>query len=84
VSSNYEFVLSGEAARFLLGSPARVRVQAEGIFDSLASNPFVEADFAEHGPTGRVYYVKVYGDIIVTYWADHAVREIRILRCEIA
>lgn len=83
MSSNYEFALSGEAARFLLGSPARVRARAEDIFDALASNPFVAGDFTERGPSGRVYQVKVYGDLIVTYWAEHAVREIRIVRCEV-
>lgn len=84
MSSNYDFALSGEAARFLLGSPARVRAQAEDIFGQLAAAPFVEGDFTEHGLSGRIYQVKIYGDAIVTYWVDHPAREMRVVRYELA
>ena len=83
MNSRYEFAISGEASRFLFGSTDRVRAKAEDIFDLLARHPHTEGDFAEKTPAGRVHQVKVFENMIVTFWVDHAVREVRIVRREV-
>ncbi len=50
----------------------------------LCSKPFTTPDFQEKSSTGRIYDVQCFDDIIVTYWVDHAVKEVRIIRLEIA
>lgn len=83
MSQSYEFTISGEASRLLFGSTDRIRAKAEDIFEFLARHPLTKGDFEERTPSGRLLQVKVFDHLIVTYWADHAVREIRVLRCEV-
>lgn len=81
---DYEFWLSPEAIRTLLGSNRRLRTKIEDILKRVSSSPFEEPDFRERSPDGRIYDVKCFGEIIVTYWVDHAVKEVRIIAIEIA
>ncbi|MDP3068975.1 MAG: hypothetical protein Q8N18_01745 [Opitutaceae bacterium] len=83
MSPRYEFAISGEASRFLFGSTARIRAKAEDAFDFLSRHPFTEGDFQEGAPSGRTLEVKLFGNLIVTYWVDHAAREIRVVNCEV-
>lgn len=79
---DYEFWLSPEASRALLGSERRTRLKMEQILQRLSSTPFDPPDFQENSPAGRIYDVKCFDDIIATYWIDHAVKEVRIIRLE--
>lgn len=79
----YEFWLSPEASRSLLGSERRIRLKLEQVLERLSNTPFAPPDFKERSPAGRVYDVKCFDDIIVTYWIDHAVKEVRIIRLEV-
>ena len=79
----YEFWLSAEASRALLGSERRTRLKMEQVLLRVSSTPFAPPDFQELSPAGRIYDVKCFDDIIVTYWVDHAVKEVRILRLEV-
>lgn len=80
----YSFWLSAEAAHALLGSDRRIRLKMEQALQQLSSTPFTALDFQEKSPAGRIYNVKCFDDIIVTYWVDHAVKEVRIIRLEVA
>ena len=62
-------------------SPLRLNRDAFG--QVLAKHPLTEGDFEELTPAGRKVQVKVFENLIVTYWADHAARELRVLRCEV-
>ena len=81
--TQYEFAISGEASRVLFGSTDRIRTKAEDIFEFLSRHPHTPGDFEERTPGGRILQVKVFENLVVTYWADHAVRELRIVRCEV-
>jgi hypothetical protein len=83
VSPRYEFAISGEASRFLFGSSDRIRRRAEVAFEFLAKHPFSSGDFTETTPDGRVLQVKLFDNMIVTFWVDHGVREVRVIRCEV-
>ena len=52
---DYEFWLSPEATRTLMGSDRRLRVKMEMVLQRLASAPFGEPDFREKSPAGRIY-----------------------------
>lgn len=45
---------------------------------SLAENPFAAGDFSEKDDAGRTVQVKVVGRFAVTFWADHAVSEVKV------
>jgi hypothetical protein len=45
---------------------------------SLAGNPNIAGDFTEKDNGGRIVQVKVVGRYAVTFWADHAVSEIKV------
>ena len=45
---------------------------------SLADNPNTAGDFTEKDNTGRILQVKVIARYAVTFWADHAVSEIKV------
>jgi hypothetical protein len=79
----YEFAISGEASRVLFGSTDRMRTRAEDIFELLARHPHTQGDFEERTPGGRILQVKVFDNLVVTYWVDHAVHELRIVRREV-
>lgn len=49
----------------------------------LARDPFCAPDLEEAAPSGRKYAIRVRERIIVTYWVDHAAKEVRVLRIEI-
>lgn len=82
MSLPYEFVLAGPAARALLGQSAGVRRRTLDCLESLASDPFRVPDLTETSPSGRSYFIVVERDIIVSYWVDHAVCELRVIELE--
>ena len=51
-------------------------------FDRLAADPFQESDWTIEDSTGRTHYRALVGRHLVTWWADHAVREVRIAKLE--
>jgi hypothetical protein len=53
-------------------------------FDVLSGNPFLPGDYAERDDIGRPIQVLIIGRHAVCYWADHAVKEIKILDLKVA
>ena len=45
---------------------------------ALADNPNTAGDFTEKDNVNRVLQVKIIGRYAVTFWADHAVSEIKV------
>jgi len=64
-----------------LAAAPRSRMQREAVMRfirSLADNPNTAGDFTEKDLAGRIVQVKVIGRYAVTFWADHAVSEIKV------
>jgi hypothetical protein len=47
--------------------------------ESLSSDPFQKGDYQDRTPEGRDVQVKVIGAHALVYWADHPVREVKIV-----
>ena len=45
---------------------------------TLAEHPFQTADFSEKDQVGRTVWVKIIDRYAVTFWADHAVEEVKV------
>ncbi len=67
------------ASSFSRGQRSRLEV----FLDSLAVDPNQRGDFNDVDQTGRTNEAKVLHDLMVTYWADHAAREVRIVDLEL-
>jgi len=49
------------------------------LFEHLGRNPFQQGDYAEHDEVGRPVQVLVLNRHAVVFWADHPVKEVKIL-----
>ena len=58
---------------------SKERNQLVRFFNQLRSNPFLDGDYVERDDIGRLMQVIVVGRHAVVFWADHAVKEIKIL-----
>jgi hypothetical protein len=64
-----------------LNSAPRSGLPREKVFNfirSLADNPNMPGDFSEADDAHRTVQVKIIGHYAVTFWADHAVSEVKI------
>ncbi len=71
-------VFLNEAA---LTAAPRSGLQRERVMNfvrSLAGNPNMIGDFSEKDGAGRTVQIKIVGRYAVTFWADHAVSEVKI------
>ena len=81
--NGYDYVLTAAAAHVVLGSAKKLRQEILAELDCLAREPFAEPDLVETGASGRRYSIRVREQIVLTYWVDHAVKEVRVIRVEI-
>ena len=78
----YEPVLSSKAADFLVSlSKPRQRKLIDLLYQ-LAANPFQPGDFSHADDTGRDVQFIFIRDLLIAYWADHPVKELRIVDIE--
>jgi hypothetical protein len=77
---NYTVVIDTACLEVLFGSSRRHRQVLLRLFDSLASNPHQKGEYIETSPAGREYQIGVAPPFIVTYWADHAVQQVQIVK----
>jgi hypothetical protein len=64
------------------GPRTRDRTQILDFIDSLAVDPHQTGDFEEPDNDGRPMQIKIIGAYALTYWADHAVKEVKVTRIE--
>ena len=78
-SSVYEPVLSGKASSFLIGvSKAKQRKIIALIFQ-ISDHPGQVGDYSTRDDIGRDIQNVLLGDWQFSFWADHAVRELRVI-----
>ncbi len=52
--------------------------------ERLGSNPFAKGDYEEKDEVGRPVQIRVISKYALTYWADHAVKEVKVTKIELA
>jgi len=77
----YKVLVTIEALQ--MKSPPRAeRERILSFLESLANHPELSGDYAEHDDAGRSVQIKIVGDFALTYWADHAVKEVKVTKIE--
>jgi hypothetical protein len=80
--SVYDYALGAEAVHVFASLPPRQRSRLIRLFVHLTRHPSQPGDYQETGASGRIYELKLVDDMLVTWWTDHAEREVRIIRLE--
>lgn len=74
----YEVFLRKEVTEALRGIRGGQRDRIVAFIDDLITDPFEVGDYSEYDATAREVRIKIIGTYAITFWADHAVREIKI------
>jgi len=80
--TGYTVVFHSAAAEPLFTIPRRGRSGLMTFFSALERDPHQRGDYVETDADGRPNQVKIVGRWAVTYWPDHAVKEVRVVRLE--
>ena len=78
----FEVVLTWPAARAIAALRRRSRLRVEAWLEHVARFPGVQGDFEDPDRRERVHQVKLIEDCMVTWWVDHAEREVRVVEIE--
>lgn len=78
----YEVILHERAWAVLSATQGADRRRLLAVFDDVKAAPFRAGDFRQQDEAGHMNEVALLGDWLVTFWSDHAVREIRVVNLE--
>lgn len=79
----YEIILRRSVAERAFTLDRSRRRCFEAWLDRISHDPFEAGDFDDTDATGRGHQVKRVDELLVTYWADHASREVRIVGLDV-
>jgi hypothetical protein len=80
--AGYEPVLSGRASASLVGLSRSKQKQVLRLLFQLAEHPSQPGDYATREEDGREIQHLMAGDWHFSFWADHAVRELRVMEID--
>ncbi len=75
----YRVFIAAEVIAFLKTCPRREQLLITQLFEELVNDPFRAGDYVERDDIGRPMKVKIIGRYAVFFWADHPVKEIKIV-----
>jgi hypothetical protein len=78
---SYKVLITVEVLRMELPS-RKERDRILSFFEYLTNNPECAGDYTDCDDVGRLVQIKILGDYAVTYWADHAVKEVKVTKIE--
>jgi hypothetical protein len=78
----YQIVLHEEAWAALASVSRPKQKRILRLLEQLQSDPFRQGEFQERDAAGRGNEVTLLEEWMVTFWSDHAAKEIRVLRLE--
>lgn len=78
----YELVLSESVAMVFATAARSEQRRMATVLEQIKAAPMRRGDLQERDAQGRDNEIIVVGDWVVTYWPDHAAREIRVVRLE--
>ena len=76
---NYSYAIERSAAQAVFESSTRERRLLRTAIEEIVRTPSKTADLTERDANGRELLTRFFGPFAVTYWIDHAVREVRIV-----
>ena len=76
---SYSVYLESGVAESLTRLKPKDRERLLRVFHQLRTNPFIEGDYVERDDIGRLIQVLLVGRHAAVFWADHAVKEVKIL-----
>jgi hypothetical protein len=76
--SAYTYVLAETASEYAFRLPPAEQARLARILRLLATTPNRSGDYRTTAQDGRVLQNLLLDDWVITYWADHAVKELRI------
>jgi hypothetical protein len=76
----YRTVFSREAMEFAVQADAAVFGEIEAWVNRVERVPAARGDYTERDDDGRELQVVILDAAVITYWADDAVREVRVVR----
>lgn len=79
MGGSYAVFLNRPAHEALIRLKGDKRRDIDKFIDYLSDNPFEEGDFSEYDKVGRIVHCKIIRDLAITYYADHAVKELKII-----
>jgi hypothetical protein len=79
MDSEYDLYIRHEVYLRIGAVRSRARAQILSFLESLTTDPFQKGDYEDRTPEGRDVQVKVIGGYALFYWADHAVRELKVV-----
>jgi len=79
MAASYRYVLDDSVVENLLTLPARHREQFVIFFRRLAGDPFQSGESSFRDLSRREIQRAHFGQWLVSFWADHAVKELRIV-----
>lgn len=78
----YRTVFNREALEFVVHADEREFAEIERWVDHIERAPSTPGDFIERHDDGRELQVMALDRVVVTYWADDAEREVRVVKIE--
>lgn len=78
-SASYEPVLSLKATGVLVGFSRLKQRRVINLIYQIASYPSQFGDYSERDSAGRDIQFLLIGDFVIGFWADHAVKELRVV-----
>ena len=76
---DYEVYLRTEAFEFLRHRRGDERNRLLRLLHELGRDPYRRGDFAERELSGREIQVLIFLRYAISYWADHAVKELKVI-----
>jgi hypothetical protein len=76
---DYEVYVRTEAFEFLRHRHTDARNRLLRLFHELGRDPYRRGDFSERDLSGQDIQVLIFRRYAIAYWADHAVKEVKVI-----
>lgn len=80
----YRVFLAREVVETLRKVPLRQRQELTKFVESLEDSPFQRGDYTERDEVDRPIEVRIMGRHAICFWADHAVKEVKVIDLKLA
>ena len=76
----YTVFIEDNVILYILSLKNGIRQEIQSYIHSLGSNPYDEGDFPEEDSIGRPCFCKIIGSHALSFYPDHAVKEMKVFQ----